>query len=242
MRRRTRLGGDIIERATPMHFPAPTLRSAPAVEPADGGVVSPALTRRRLIAALGLAAAAGLAAGCDRRGLERQAALRRRATPTGAPVGDGETPAAVTPSPVPGLETFMKVSSLLTGFDALDPAIGATYLASLLARPAAGATVGDLLVPAEAHAGAAGTPDPTPGPGTPAAPGPFADEQVRSLANTITTMWYTGLVDQAGETVVATYLEALAWRATSWTRAPTTCGGAMGFWSEPPAPAPAPPG
>ncbi|WP_437971153.1 sugar dehydrogenase complex small subunit [Sorangium sp. So ce260] len=128
------------------------------------------------------------------------------------------------------LDRFLALSTLLTGVHDLVRDHGQIYLDCLLADRAQAAALEDLY----ARAGLAGD--------APArtlddltAQGVFADRRLRALADEILLFWYTGEYDAAGGRALATYEGSLAWRSLPHATAPGTCGGAMGFWREPPA-------
>lgn len=128
------------------------------------------------------------------------------------------------------LDRFLALSTLLTGVFDLSRAHGQIYLDSLLAHPERAAALEDL----QARAGIVGD--------APAytlddltARGVFADARLRAVADEILLLWYTGEYDVAGGRALATYEGSLAWRALPYARPPGTCGGAHGFWGEPPA-------
>ncbi|XYH95416.1 sugar dehydrogenase complex small subunit [Sorangium sp. So ce1128] len=128
------------------------------------------------------------------------------------------------------LGRFLALSTLLTGYGDLSRAHGQLYLDSLLAHPEQAAALEDL----HARAGTLGD--------APAytlddltARGVFADLRLRALADEILLLWYTGEYNAAGGRALATDEGSLVWRALSYARAPGTCGGAPGFWGEPPA-------
>ena len=64
--------------------------------------------------------------------------------------------------------------------------------------------------------------------------GIFQNETTGAVADKITEMWYTGIYqNEAGEDVVATWVDALAWKTLTFTKAMTVCG-TYRFWTEPP--------
>ncbi|WP_437603119.1 sugar dehydrogenase complex small subunit [Sorangium sp. So ce590] len=128
------------------------------------------------------------------------------------------------------LDRFLALSTVLTGVGDLARDHAQIYLDCLLARPEQAAALEDLY----ARAGLAGD--------APActldeltARGVFADRRLRALADEILLLWYTGEYDAADGRALATYEGSLAWRSLPYASAPGTCGGAMGFWGEPPA-------
>jgi hypothetical protein len=132
-----------------------------------------------------------------------------------------------TPAPE-GLEAFLALSSVLTGYDQLDPELGAIYLRSLQDNPEFGGGLEALYEQAGVAAG--GQPD---GIEALEQAGVFEQEQSRALADKIITLWYTGIYDQGEEQAVATFVDALAWKSITFTKPPTICG-SYGFWAERP--------
>ncbi|UYN96733.1 MAG: hypothetical protein KIT25_07325 [Enhydrobacter sp.] len=55
-------------------------------------------------------------------------------------------------------------------------------------------------------------------------------EGLEEAANLVVAAWYSGMV---GGTVV-TYTDALAWNAVPFTKPNGSCGGAFGYWAQPP--------
>lgn len=140
-------------------------------------------------------------------------------------------PAPVTPvavSEVPALAQFLTLSTVLTGYDNLDPALGKVYLDSIDQS-------GDFEMTVDELAQAVGLPsDAPPTTADLEAAGLFDDPAARSLADAILNMWYTGIYTTAdGEQAVATYVGALVWRAITFTKPLTVCG-SPGFWAQPP--------
>jgi len=127
------------------------------------------------------------------------------------------------------LDKFLALSALLTGFDALDEQIGATYYEAIAADTdragilyeifERGGFNGDELPQRLDELEASGI---------------FDDARLRELADSITTTWYSGVHDDGSGPVVVTYLGALTWKALSYTKAPSVCGPNMGFWAEAP--------
>jgi hypothetical protein len=86
----------------------------------------------------------------------------------------------------------------------------------------------------------------------------FRQSQSRALANRILTYWYSGIDAETNQyglvtgrrctrsttgdcvdgRVVAqttvTYISALAWTTNTFAKAPTECGGPLGFWATKP--------
>jgi hypothetical protein len=57
----------------------------------------------------------------------------------------------------------------------------------------------------------------------------IANSGLQKLAKSIVAVWYSGLLGTGERTRVLAYEEALAWRATRYSKAPGTCG-AFGDW------------
>jgi hypothetical protein len=186
-------------------------------------------SRRTFLAGAGALGAAGALAGCTVQmdGVWQQAPARPI-----LPSPEGYTAADVLATPRPDtaeLETFLTLSSVLTGFDNLDPVLGAVYLSSLRAREDAPATL-----PALYETAGFGAPNPPLTVEDLEAAGVFAQESLAALADTIITYWYTGIYDTAEGPRVATYVDALAWQAIEYTKPRTICGPFPGFWRERP--------
>ncbi|MBA4742689.1 MAG: hypothetical protein H2060_08290 [Azoarcus sp.] len=131
-----------------------------------------------------------------------------------------------------GLGRFIELSRVLTGVD--DPGgegLGRLYLAALQVRSDGGEGLRRLW-----QMGGFGGATPPRSVADLAARGVFDDPALARLADDIVRQWYTGLYPDAdGRSRVATYPEALAWRALEYRPAgPGTCGGAFGHWSDVP--------
>jgi hypothetical protein len=124
---------------------------------------------------------------------------------------------------------FMALSALLTGAHDLSRSHAQLYLDALLAAPERASVLDDLYTKAGYGSGA---PPRTLEELT--ARGVFNDKRLRTLADDITIWWYTGIYEGAAGPSVATYTESLAWKSLTYTNAPSTCGGTMGFWAEAP--------
>lgn len=191
------------------------------------------ISRRAFLRAAGLSLVGGLLAACGTPEEEGWQAGPFRATPTPASLlQDPLPPLEGVPDSelamVEGLDAFLSLSTLLTGFDNLDPNLGKVYLRSLQANPERAAG----LQPLYEQAGLLG--------GT--APGSFEDleargiferEVTRSLADQIITLWYTGVYNEGEEQVVATFVDSLAWKSLTFTKPLTICGN-FGFWAQRP--------
>lgn len=185
------------------------------------------LSRRRFLQSLSLVASGTLLAGCSLGPLDG-------ARPTELEVLDVVLPsssavASATDEEVDTeLSTFLILSALLTGVDDLDPAVGRIYLQSLQANPALGAPLAALM---ELVSEAIDTPI------TLAyleENGVFENQQTRQAADKLTEYWYTGVYeDEQGQPQVAAYVDALAWKTLTFTKAMSVCG-TYRFWTEPP--------
>ncbi|MFW5941883.1 MAG: sugar dehydrogenase complex small subunit [Chloroflexota bacterium] len=193
-----------------------------------------AFLRGGLAAAAGaLLAACGVQTGADVRPLSRDyhtATPRTILQSPQARPGEG-TPEPGTPEPDTegqlGLDQFLALSAVLTGVANLDPTVGRVYLNALRA--------GDFqLTPADLYQQAGFGPDTTPTLDQVEEAGLFADEDATSLADTIIRYWYTGVYDTPeGEQAVATFVDALAWKALPWTKPNSICA-SPGFWEQRP--------
>jgi hypothetical protein len=56
-----------------------------------------------------------------------------------------------------------------------------------------------------------------------------------ALSNAILAAWYTGVSPDPDDLKDLTYTDALMWQAMDYTKPMGYCGGAMGYWAEPPA-------
>lgn len=195
------------------------------------------LDRRAFLRGAGLAGLAALLAGC---GITTQST-----PPEGIPPFPQWHP--LLPSPVPGARTdatpspsssgqsqldlagFLALSALLTGIENLNPQVGQIYLDSLNDTTQFDVSLKELY----RQAGF-----------TEAAPpssieelersGIFAQEATRTLADKIIEYWYSGVYDTVeGEQAVATFADALVWRAVRYTKPLTLCA-TPGFWAHVP--------
>jgi aminopeptidase N len=123
------------------------------------------------------------------------------------------------PSPAwsaPPEEAFGTLSVALLG-TSVDPELSFKYQKALRAGPNATA-VERLMALATTHGGAALLQR-------------IAGEGLQPATNLVVGAWYSGMVDGR----VITYTDALAWSAVSFTKPNGACGGAFGYWAEPPA-------
>ncbi len=123
------------------------------------------------------------------------------------------------------LEQFLMLSAVLTGVENLDRVVGRVYLESLQASGEFEVALDELYEQAGFADGAA--------PSTIEAlqeNGIFDSEATSALADKIIELWYTGVyTTPEGEQMVATYVDALAWKVLSFTKPNTICG-SPGFW------------
>jgi hypothetical protein len=56
-----------------------------------------------------------------------------------------------------------------------------------------------------------------------------------ALANELTAAWFSGVVNGAKGQQVVLYTDAYVWRAMTFSKPMGQCGGALGYWSSPPA-------
>ena len=196
----------------------------------------PALNRRAFLRCAGLTGLATVLAGC---GIATQSApsediapfpQRHPLLPSPAARPAPGSRAGATPSPSElDLEGFLALSALLTGIENLNPQVGQIYLASLTASTQFDISLADLYRQA-------GFADGSP-PGSIEEleqKGIFAQDATRALADKIIEYWYSGVYDTAGgEQAVATFADALVWRAVRYTKPLTLCA-APGFWAAAP--------
>ena len=123
-----------------------------------------------------------------------------------------------------GLDEFMALSRILTGFPALDDEeSGLLYFDALTASP----EKRDRLAELWESARLLDADDPS---------ALYETPRLAELADVILGNWYTGVYTDAEERErVATYVGALAWQALGFRAlGPTTCGGAFGHWTAAP--------
>ena len=56
-----------------------------------------------------------------------------------------------------------------------------------------------------------------------------------ALANELTAAWFSGVVNGPKGQQVVLYLDAYVWNAMTFSKPMGQCGGALGYWSSPPA-------
>jgi Membrane bound FAD containing D-sorbitol dehydrogenase len=114
-------------------------------------------------------------------------------------------PAALFAAAPVTLPQFMTLSARLTEAADLDTGIGEKFLGGFLAS-GQGAGLAGLV---------AGTSEP-------------------ELESAIIVAWYSGVYDTGRGKAVAGFEQALLWKALTFTKPPSDCGGEMGYWSQPP--------
>lgn len=55
-----------------------------------------------------------------------------------------------------------------------------------------------------------------------------------SLASELRSIWFTGLMDTGTGVVVVGFTQALTWSSSPFLHPPGSCGGPIGYWSDPP--------
>jgi hypothetical protein len=191
---------------------------------------NPLISRRHFLRAVPIVAAGTFLAGCA---VETEHG--QRGMPPEPVFVDVDLPPARPPTSALGqendaqLSTFLSLSTLLTGVDGLDPRLGQIYLQSIQNNSESGAALNALFEQALGDSSA-----------LPATleelenRGIFAAETTRKAADKITELWYTGVYqNEQGTDVVATYVDALAWKTLTFTKPMSICG-SYRFWTEPP--------
>jgi hypothetical protein len=112
---------------------------------------------------------------------------------------------------------FATLSAALVGAANVDPDLATSYEAALRAGPTA-AALERLISLASNFAGTALLEQ-------------IDSRGLQSDAGIVVAAWYSGMVDGK----VVTYTGALAWNAVPFTKPNGYCGGAFGYWSDPPA-------
>jgi hypothetical protein len=193
----------------------------------------PGLSRRAFLRSVGLTGLVTLLAGC---GIATQSAPPEDIapfpqrhpllpSPVAGPVPSPRSGATPSPSEV-DLGGFLALSTLLTGIENLNPQVGQIYLDSLAANTESEISLADLY----RQAGFADAPPPESIEELERR-GVFAQDATRALADKIIEYWYSGVYDTAdGEQAVATFADALVWRAIRYTKPLTLCA-APGFWA-----------
>ena len=193
--------------------------------------------RRSFMRALLISAGAGLATACAPRSVPGPQPIWSESTPN-VVLPSPQPPARAASTPAPAREllaSFLALSVLLTGMDeAANPTLGQTYLQALQAD-------GELEVPIDtfleraSYVNGAGPQDLD----ALRATGVLDDEATRTVANRIVNHWYSGTyVNADGDLVVATFVDALAWKSLAITKPLTICT-YFGAWAMRPQDAPA---
>jgi hypothetical protein len=190
------------------------------------------LTRRDFLRAVLLLSGSAVIASCS-----GQAAELVDAGGWKTPTPDQLLPVATPEGEPPGgeeLEDFLALSAMLTGVQNLDRDLGAAFLSALKSTSGFGAGLDELY--RQAGFGSAQPPESLQ---DLESAGVFENEGTSSLAETITTAWYTGIVEGGQEPVVVTFVDSLALKTLHFTKPLTICG-TFGFWAEKPAADPPP--
>ena len=122
-----------------------------------------------------------------------------------AAAGASGFPAALFAAAPATLPQFMALSMRLTEAADLDAGIGEKFLGGFLAS-GQGAGLAELV---------AGASEP-------------------ELESAVIAAWYSGIYDTGRVKAVAGFEQALLWKALTFTKPPTDCGGETGYWSQPP--------
>jgi hypothetical protein len=139
--------------------------------------------------------------------ITRRDAILRSVAAALAAAGPAGFPAAVFAEAEPSADQFLELSQRLTGASDLDPDVAKTLLGAFLAT-GHGPALAELL---------------RSGP-VPASP----------LADAIVAAWYSGLYDTGHGIAVSDFNAALVWNSLAFTKPFASCGGAMGYWADPP--------
>lgn len=127
---------------------------------------------------------------------------------------------------------FLAVSRVLTGTAELDDALARQCLGVVRDDPVRARLLPELWAQARFDSAA-----PPVSIEDLVARGVYARPPLAELCDAITQLWYSGVyVASSGEQRVATYTDALAWRALGYrSQGPTACGGPFGHWAGAPA-------
>ncbi|MEO6990114.1 MAG: sugar dehydrogenase complex small subunit [Candidatus Baltobacteraceae bacterium] len=170
-------------------------------------------SRKRVLAGLAAVAATGLPYGCA-------SPFRARRGSTGSP--------PPTAAEARDLAHFMALSAVLTGFGGLDATAGDAYLRNVRADAARSKALDALFE----QSGIASQ-NPPSAIADLRRRGVFAEPASLAAASQILADWFSGTYAGPSGPVTATWSGALAWRACTFTKAPASCGGAMGYWAKP---------
>ncbi len=124
-----------------------------------------------------------------------------------AAVGTAAFPTALYAEAEVTVDQFLALSEKLTGKAKLDAGLAATLLGGFLAT-GKGPGIAKLI---------------------------SGDDIDDALSNAIVAAWYSGIYDSGWGQGVATFNDALVWSALTFTKPWANCGGATGYWSDPPA-------
>lgn len=142
-----------------------------------------------------------------------------------APAASG-TPLAPAATAAGGISaaSLLNTAEKLDAAALLDDALAATYLDALSA-----------LVGEAPLARLAALVEATPPTGLDAA---IRQQGLEPAAQAVVAAFYSGMVGTGARETLVTYLMALVWGATSFTKPPSLCGGVFGYWTDPPTGAP----
>jgi hypothetical protein len=174
---------------------------------------SKVITRRTFLRVVGITSAGVLFAACDVIPQNPDLPIANEAVTSPYPAAADETISDE-------LTRFMQISMVLTGFNNLSPQLAEAYMNSI-ANADNDATLEDLYNSLDADAPV--TLDQM------REAGVFDDAALGGLISSIVKHWYTGTYQDGENTVVATYTDALAWRALDFTKPHTICG-TPHFW------------
>lgn len=121
----------------------------------------------------------------------------------------GAMPGAVAAGETPTVADFIAFSEHLMEAKGLDPAMGADILGAFV-DVGQGEALASLM----------------------AESGPI--DAVNTMANAVVAAWYSGLSTRTAGEVVTDFNGALMWDALSFTKPWGSCGGATGYWGDPP--------
>lgn len=141
-------------------------------------------------------------------------------------------PAEIPDTGLPGneeLQSFLHLSTLLTGIPNLDPTLGAAFLAALQGSSGFSSGLDQLYQLAGFDSG-----QPPETLEELESNGVFSNEQTTGTADQILTAWYTGIVGEGEEAVVVTFVDSLAMKSLHYTKPLTICASRT-FWAEKPA-------
>jgi predicted nucleic acid-binding protein len=126
------------------------------------------------------------------------------------------------------IETFLKVSSLVTGIT-----LNKTYIqlgeliwaAILKEQSARGRRQWERMIERL---------DRLPADATEAQMEGALSQPLLKKARQLAQVWYTGTIIKKDKSeIILTYDDALVWRACDWTKPAATCGGKFGYWAKP---------